>query len=233
MIIFSFSLFGTQALYNRGMIENAKILATRFPDARVQIYIAEDVPANTAWTLSTIPTVRLVPVKNKGIQNIFDRFLAIDDPDCSIMFVRDADSRVHERDIACIEDFIRSDKLLHIIRDHAWHGGTPILAGMWGIRRSALKGPMAAKIHRWLNRSKMPFHIYRGPPIKMPKQCDQQFLRDVIYPLLKGVALIHDRIGKFEDEVRTPFRVPIQDRLFCGQVHRYDGDGNEYTEFDP
>ena len=215
------------------MIENAKILAARFPEARVQIYIAEDVPANTVWTLSTIPTVRLIQVQNKGIQNTFDRFLAIDDPDCSIMFVRDADSRVHERDIACIEDFIQSDKLLHIIRDHAWHGWIPILAGMWGIRRSALRGPMAAKINRWLNRRQMPYAFYKGPPVKLPKQCDQQFLRDIIYLRLKDTALIHDRIGVMEGEIRTPFRVPIQDRFFCGQVHRYDASGNEYTEFDP
>jgi hypothetical protein len=243
MIIFSFSLFGTHAMYNRGMIDNATILAARFPEARVQIYIADDVPTDTAWTLSTIPTVRLIPVRNKGIQNTFDRFLAIDDPDCSIMFVRDADSRVHARDIACIEDFIQSDKLLHIIRDHAWHGGTPILAGLWGIRKAAMKGAMAANINRWLKRRQIPFAVYKGPaasvlgmqgpPVKLPKQCDQQFLRNVLYPRLKENALVHDRIGSMEGEVRTPFRVPIEDRLFCGQVHRYDASGNEFTEFDP
>jgi hypothetical protein len=219
------------------MIENANILSRHFPDARVQVYVANDVPSEILRQLSEIPRVRIVHVsRKKGILNMFDRFTAIDDPDCSLMFVRDADSRPHARDIACIEDFIQSDKMLHIIRDHYWHGFIHIPGGLWGIRKAAMKGTMAANIHRWLNRRQMPASVLgmqgmQGP--RLPPQCDQLFLRDVLYPRLKGNALIHDRIGTLEGEVRTPFRVPIEDRLFCGQVHRYDASGNEFTEFDP
>jgi hypothetical protein len=87
MLFFSFSLYGSADIYTKGMIENAKILSGRFPAARIQIYAAQDVPADIIRILSDIPRVNLVRVPNKGVQNTFDRFEAIDEPDCSIMFV--------------------------------------------------------------------------------------------------------------------------------------------------
>lgn len=205
-----------------GMIENARLLNQRFPEALVQIYVANDVPSDILEQLKEISTVRLVSVEHKpDARNMFDRFQSIDEPDCSIMFVRDADSRPHARDIACIEDFLESDKGLHIIRDHYWHS-TPLLGGLWGIRKSALSEKMATMIGRWLE-GKTDF----------PKQIDQMFLADTIYPLLKTNAMVHDRFAYYETgSALTPFRVEIKDRLFCGQVHRYDSSGNEYTEFE-
>jgi len=223
MIIFSFSLYGNEPMYIKGMIENVKLLETAHPDARIHIYIADDVLLETKITLMTYPNVKLIDVQRQpGIKNMFDRFLAIDDPECTIMFVRDADSRVHSRDLACIEDFINSDKLLHIIRDHTWHG-TPILGGLWGIKKAALAYSMKTLIDDWI-RSKTDY----------PKSLDQDFLKEVIYPYHRPNALIHDRVGFYEPPADlTPFRVAIKDALFCGQVHRYDSEGREYVEFDP
>ena len=221
MIFFSFSLYGSDIIYNKGMVINAKIISERFPTSRVQVYIAEDVPADTILELIELPNVKLKYVKNKqGILNMFDRFTAVDDPECSIMFVRDADSRIHERDIGCIEDFLISDKLLHIIRDHPYHK-SHIMGGLWGIRRSALEIPMSDMIEKWLS-DKIDFSYL----------IDQQFLREIVYPLLKSSAMIHDRFNLYESSDKlTPFRINIQDELFCGQVHCFDSDNNEYTKF--
>ena len=211
-------------MYTKGMIENARILHMRFPDARIQIYAADDVPTDILQHLSDMPRVKIQREANKrGILNMFDRFKAIDDPDCSIMFVRDADSRPHDRDIACIEDFLQSKKSLHIIRDHLYHGPIAIPGGLWGIRKSGLREPMRVTLAKWL----------RSTTRLVKKGDDQTFLRDRIYPLLKSNAMIHDRIRRLKGEIYTPFRVDIQGRLFCGQVHRYDASGVEYTEFDP
>ena len=206
-------------MYTKGMIENAKILGIRFPDARIQIYTADDVPNDIVCQLSEIPQVRIVRVpRKKGILNMFDRFTAIDDPDCSLMFVRDADSRPHARDLACIEDFIHSDKMLHIIRDHYWHGFIHIPGGLWGIRKGALNEPVSVKIKRWIRRI----------PVKND---DQIFLKYEIYPLLKTRAMIHDRTDRIKDS-NMPFRVAIADKMFCGQVYRFV-DSKEIPEFDP
>jgi hypothetical protein len=205
------------------MIINAKNISQRFPFFRTQIYIADDVPQDIRQTLQNIPSVRLVHVIRKdGIANMFDRFKAIDEPECSLMLVRDADSRIHDRDAACIEDFLTSDKDLHIIRDYPFHG-TPILGGLWGIRKSALTNPISTMIDKWI-----------GENTDFPKGIDQTFLAEVIYPLFISTALIHDRAGFYESsECHTPFRKPLVDRLFCGQVHCFNENGEEYAKCDP
>lgn len=221
-IIFSFSLYGDNPKYTKGMIINVQQLKKRFPDAIVQIYIASDVPTNIKDEIQTYPNVRIISIpRYPGTGCTFDRFEAIDTSDCDIMFVRDADSRIHERDAGCIEDFIAAtDKQLHIIRDH-FHHKDKIMAGMWGIRRGALPVPMSYLISKWRESHSTAYYT-----------ADQEFLRSLIYPLLSKKALIHDRYGYYKNtEELAPFRVPIVNNLFVGQVHLFDISGNEYTEF--
>jgi hypothetical protein len=222
-IIFSFCLYGDNPKYTRGMIINAGQIKQRFPDAIVQIYIASDVPVVIKDELNTYSNVRLVHTERKaGIGGMFDRFESIDCRDCDIMFVRDADSRIHERDAACIEDFILAkDKHLHIIRDHFYHKDR-IMGGAWGIRRGVLPEPISALIGKWRSSHSTEHYI-----------ADQEFLRSYIYPFLYKKALIQDRYGYYKhEEELTPFRMPIVNNLFVGQVHLFDMSGNEYTQFE-
>jgi len=221
----SFSLYGNDPMYTRGMIINANTIIQRFPFFRTQIYIADDVPQETITTLENIPSVRLISVNRKaGIENMFDRFKAIDEPECSLMLVRDADSRIHDRDASCIDDFLSSNKDLHIIRDHPFHN-VPILGGLWGIRKTALSNTILSMIETW---------IYIKNVKDFPKGIDQDFLSEVIYPLFLSSAIIHDRCGFFEPgESQTSFRKPLVDRLFCGQVHCFNENGEEYAKCDP
>jgi hypothetical protein len=222
-VVFAFSLYGDKRKYTEGMVANAHQISERFPNARIQIYVADDVPADTIEKLNTYANVRIVPVaRAEGTQNTLNRFMAYDDPDCDILFSRDADSRVHERDAACIEDFIASDKLLHIIRDHKGHT-VRIMAGMWGLRKKALGQPMTSLIHEWL--------ASHGNPTRYG--CDQAFLAQVVYHALVGCAMIHDSVGYFKDtETICPFRVPLTGKLFVGQVHGFTEAGEEMYEYD-
>ena len=220
MIVFSFSLYGSAPKYTRGMICNAQQLAISFPAARVNVYIASDVPSDIYDILAAMPNVHLISVPRRpGSAGMFDRYRAIDEPDCDVMFVRDADSRVHARDIACIEDFLATpDKLLHIIRDHKYHT-CKIMGGTIGMRKAAIgRKSMSERISTWINRDQY--------------MMDQHFLVSEFYEALKPVALIHDRFGRYDStEKLTTFRVPIYDNLFVGQVHDYREDGSEYTQF--
>ena len=203
------------------MVINARQISARFPDARIQVYIADDVPADISDRLSSFPNVRLIHVKRlTDTQNTLDRFNALDE-ECDVLISRDTDSRVHDRDAACIEDFLASNKLLHIIRDHRCHG-VRILAGMWGLRKRALTQPIQPIIQSWL--------ASHGNPSRYG--CDQMFLAHVIYPALVGQAMIHDSKGHFrqnESELQ-PFRVPIIGKLFVGQVHDFNEAGEEFLE---
>lgn len=220
-IVFAYSLYGDKPTYTYGMIANAKILKEKFPDARVQVYIADDVPAHIHAELAAQPNVRLVPVPRRDqTANTLDRFRAIDDDDCDIMFVRDADSRVHARDIACIEDFLASPShIMHIIRDHKYHT-EKIMACSWALRK--LPVPLSPLIDVW---------IRTRPSVYMT---DQWFLAQCVYPRYVSSAMIHDRYHRFEPaEKHTPFRVPIEGKLFVGQVHKISDTGEETLVYDP
>jgi len=220
MIVFSFSLYGENPKYTHGTLANARIIKERFPAAKMYVYAAESVPADIKEQLKTMAHVRLIPVSTrKGSQGMFDRFLAIDDPECDIMFSRDADSRIHDRDAACIEDFIAdSSKLIQIIRDHKHHC-FHILGGTFAIRKEAMTTSMSSLVTKG---SQNGFHY----------GCDQNFLATEFYKKFLKRAQIYDRYAMFEPQsVLTPFRVPIKDNLFVGQVHLFREDGTEYTEF--
>lgn len=221
MIVFSFSLYGANPKYTHGALANARIIKERYPAAKMYVYAADSVPADIKEQLKAMAHVRLIPVPSrKGSQGMFDRFLAIDDPECDIMFVRDADSRIHERDAACIEDFIAApSKLIQIIRDHKYHSFR-ILGGTFAIRKEAMSTTMSSLIAK---ASQYGFHY----------GCDQNFLVAEFYKKFLNRAQIYDRYSMFEPQgILTPFRVPITDNLFVGQVHLFHEDGTEYTEFD-
>lgn len=221
MIVFSFSLYGANPKYTHGTLANARIIKERFPDAKMYVYAAESVPADIKEQLAAMPHVRLIPVPTReGSQGTFDRFLAIDDPECDIMFVRDADSRIHERDVACIEDFVADpSKLIQIIRDHIYHIYR-ILGGTFAIRKEAMSTTMSSLIAKASQ-----YGSHYG--------CDQDFLVAEFYSKFLDSSQIYDRHSHFEPPHKlTPFRVPIKDNLFVGQVHLFREDGIEYTEFD-
>jgi hypothetical protein len=139
-VVFVFSLYGEKPRYTVGMVDNARMLLAAFPDAIVKIYVASDVPAYVKDVLVRYPNVRIVHVpRMRGIHNMYDRFRAYDDDDYDILFVRDADSRVHLRDQDCIRQFCASDRMFHIIRDHKSHEQL-IMGGMWGARKGAIRG---------------------------------------------------------------------------------------------
>jgi hypothetical protein len=222
MIYFSFSLYGTLPKYTRGMLANVEILQRRFPDACVAIFTADDVPCEIIETLHSYPQVTVIPTPRKvGCEGMLDRFLAIDLSDCDVMFVRDADSRVHERDAACVEDFLAApDRLLHIIRDHRFHTHV-ILGGMWGIRKEGLIEPMSTSLERW-----------KSSHDRAAYMADQYFVENTFYVRLLSATMIHDRYTQYEpDEKKSPFRVPIVEEMFVGQVHDYEEDGREKVIF--
>lgn len=214
-ILFSFSLYGNQDKYTKGMIANCQLIKERFPSARIIIFLANDVPAHYGEQLSTFSNVTIKHVERKrGLQNSYDRFEVMDEPDIDIVFFRDADSRVNERDACCIEDFINDSRALHIIRDHAWQTNL-ISAGMFGLRKSLFPYNMGELMKTWLSK-----HTDVG------YGSEERFLAHMIYPQLRHSMLVHDRSHRYRHELTVPFRSPIINSDFIGQTHDIDADGN-------
>ena len=133
---------------------------------------------------------------------MFWRFLSADSDD--VVVSRDTDSRITQREVDAINEWLESDKDFHIMRDHPFHG-TQILGGMWGCRNGILRG-----ITEWINNyNKGDFW-----------QVDQNFLKEVVYPKVKYNAIVHDEF--FE---KKPFPTKRKPREFVGQA--FNGDDSE------
>lgn len=222
-IVFSFSLYGNMPKYTRGMVANAREIARRFPGTKVWVYYCADVPKSTVETLRCMRHVRMLLVERKaGCGNFMSRFQAMGDPSVDVMIVRDADSRVYDRDAACITEFLNdSEYILHIVRDHLCHRFV-MLGGMWAIRRPALIYAPALLA---------PVHMESGKHYGM----DQDFLRDHVYKPIIGqcpeCVLIHDEKHQREYKevangatVRSFPYTGAEKKDFVGQSYDYRND---------
>jgi len=218
--VFSFTLFGSADKYCKGMLRNVALIEAAFPSWEIWIHIGNDVPESIIHSLEQHPSVKLIYTNEVGMVNKLYRFFPIDDSTVGVCCVRDADSRILDRDISCIKDFIESDKLFHIIRDHPNHHH-PILAGTISIKKGLINN-----IHGL-------FCQYREKNDVTTFWNDQDFLKAIFYPRVLAVSMIHDDLQQFEPySMKTPFKVPINTGLdFIGQVYEYDENGNEYPKF--
>lgn len=219
--VFSFTLFGSDNKYCKGLLRNIEIIQEKFPTFETWVYIGNDVPPEILTSLNLSEKVRCFYTNEIGMVNKFYRFFAIDDPSVEVMFVRDVDSRIHARDISTIHDFLQSDKLFHIVRDHPNHFHK-ILAGCFALR----KGLMASSLFEV-------FQDYRKRNEVTTFWNDQEFLAKTFYPYVLPVSMIHDDLQEFEeDEYKIQIKSPIGDGLdFIGQVYEFDSNGKEYPKF--
>jgi hypothetical protein len=220
--VFSFSLFGSAQKYSKGLLENVHIINKYFPEWHTYIWIGDGVSEDILVELHEQKNVKLIGTNEEGLVNMSYRFFSIDDPEVQIMCVRDADSRINARDRACIEEFVNSEKLFHIIRDHPNHHHT-IMGGMWGMKKGLIDRKLQDAFQEWRMRNKAT-EFWN----------DMDFLRSLFYPFCVPYAMIHDEIQHFEpQEWLTPFSVPLDDakQHFIGQVYEFDTDGKEYPKY--
>lgn len=220
--VFSFSLYGSAEKYWHGMYKNIELIHQQFPEWFIYIWIGEGVPEDVILQLSDSKNVQLISTNESGHINMSYRFFSIDYPEVEIMCVRDADSRITARDAACIEDFVNSDKLFHIIRDHPNHHHC-IMGGIWGVKKQFMNVNLQLVFKQWKQRNSAT-EFWN----------DMDFLRSTFYPHCIPHSMIHDELQQLEpQEYHTPFRIPLdnQKQHFIGQVYEFDSEGKEYPKY--
>lgn len=216
--VFSFSLFGSGEKYWRGLLVNIDKIKEFFPGWEIYVWYGGGTPDTILERVKNIPEVKLIPTNETGLINMSYRFFSIDDPEVEISIIRDADSRIYERDRMCIEDFVNSDKLFHIIRDHPNHHHR-IMGGMWGIKKGLLQAKLYDIFLEW-KKQNTATEFWN----------DMDFLRDIFYPHVLPFAMVHDEIQRFEvEEMKSPFRYPLDEKKqhFIGQIYHFDETQNE------
>lgn len=184
MYYISYSLFGSDRRYMDGLLQCIAANRLLYPEWECIVYYDESI--NPKW----IKELEREPVKiePRGARTKWDglywRFEVYDRSDCECAIIRDTDSipDVRERDLTL--EWLRSEKKIHIIRDHPNHNW-PINAGMWGAR-----GTFPFKFQTVINKWKW----------KQAKCGDQHLLRRVIYRKYYKESFIHTCYIAFKGE---------------------------------
>jgi protein O-GlcNAc transferase len=197
MRVVSFSLWGELPKYNAGAVRNAALCREMYTGWTARFYVGTSVPAETLRALRALDAQVIEMDEPGDWRGMFWRFEAASDPAVEAMISRDCDSRLNRREAAAVAEWMASDAAFHIMRDHPAHC-TPILGGMWGVKAPLLRDCAA------LIRPFAPGDFW---------QADQDFLRAIVFPRVKRVALVHDEW--FDGR---PFPTPRRGLEFVGQV---------------
>jgi hypothetical protein len=204
--VICFSLWGNEYRYIGGAFQNVELAKIFYPDWICRFYMGGDVEEDTVSKLSKNSNVEILKMEDKcNWTGMFWRFLAAADPTVDVMLSRDADSRLHQREKAAVDEWLSSDKQFHIMRDHQYHS-VPILGGMWGCKKGMLSN-LTQAIEKY----------EKGDFLGV----DQNFLGEHVYPFVAGYSLVHDEF--FE---RKPFPKESgerNDEHFVGQAYYGDG----------
>lgn len=211
----SFSLWGNSPVYCAGAIKNVELKTQFYKDWDFIIHYDKTVPFKYIDKLNELDCI-LINQDNSKVNPYFWRFLSSEDYDVTIF--RDCDSRISLREEAAVNEWILSNKRIHVMRDHPAHiipypcYKPAILAGMWGIMKRDDYN-LNIDIIKFLTNNKTEYSY----------GLDQLFLLDV-FNKFENDALFHD-----EFYLKTKFPTERIDYHFIGE--RFDENdirGNDF-----
>ncbi|WP_126248395.1 O-methyltransferase [Chitinophaga rhizosphaerae] len=198
--IISFSLWGSNPMYWVGAIKNIQLAKYFYPGWNCRFYIDKSSSNDLIDSIGENEAEIVLMDPAEPFAGLFWRFYAAEDAD--IMICRDADSRISDREVSAVKQWVRSGRHFHIMRDHQQHTAL-IMGGMWGCTN--IDGIKELIDHF---------------PYKSIKGMDQIFLAQNIYPQVKHSAMIHDSYNLFGDGIDFP--TPRTSDDFVGRVYRHD-----------
>ena len=190
----AFSLFNTPAKYSWGLLDNISLAKIHYPGWRVVVHVERGhyaIPRILAAGAEVIEHSKPV-----GLDGTFWRFETLADPRFERTLIRDADSRISDREAAAVREWIAAGTPLHIIRDAPSHYARPILGGMFGMKNGSLPGILDA-IEAWQP--------------KAPYGADEEFLAQTLSTLIPQ-ATVHGS-GKREIPLTLPSQHHIGQRV--------------------
>lgn len=132
MRLITFSLFGENPLYCAGAVENARLAKEIYSDWKARFYVAEDVPEEYINQLKDYDAEVVVCQRKSSYDGLNWRFRPFSDQSVDFWISRDCDSRLSWRERRAVDEWMQSDKSVHLMRDCHNHGYT-IMAGMFGV----------------------------------------------------------------------------------------------------
>ena len=121
-------------MYINGAYENLKLKNKYYKDWIFRFYVDNTVSDEVKDNIIQLGG-EIKDMTGITIPGMYWRFLPIQDNDVDLFIVRDIDSRISLREEQAVNQWIKSDKIMHVMRDHPHHY-YKILGGMWGFKNT-------------------------------------------------------------------------------------------------
>lgn len=210
----NFSIYGDNPKYLVGMTKNIELAKELFSDWIVRICYNESVPHYIQDHYRSYDNVELVDMSDRNFPGMVWRFLPLDS---DVFIVRDSDSRLSKRDLSAVNEWLNSDKTLHILRDHPHHNHK-ILGGMWGFKANN-NFDFDAELKNYFSEDN--YNLYQ-------RMLDMNFLREIVYEKYKDDSMVHDSLFDIDSHSQG-FSVKMDDYKFIGEI--FDENDNRSWEY--
>ena len=210
-------MWGDDPKYTVGALRNADLAMEFYPDWECWFYCAKDTPEKILTQLEKKKNCKIIRFDEPGQWKFaVKRFTAISEKDVERVIFRDCDSRFTKREVAAVNEWIESGKVLHVMKDHPYHGGFPILAGMFGLSN---------KFNFDMNTMLSVFEATRTDSNYY--HYDQMFLSDFVWRFYFRDCVYHDEIFKnlskgSEEDIRIPFPIKREGLEYIGEPLNQD-----------
>lgn len=209
--IISFSLWGNNPKYIVGAKRNVELTRKHFPGWSCRFYVDEETFNNfreEMGELFGLGGVQLIlKDKARDINPLLWRFQVANEKDVNLFLIRDCDSRPSEREKIACEDWLVSGKTYWVCRDHPNHL-RPIMGGLWGGKAGKLPDIETTYLD-WFEKTGINYEA---------QDIDQEFLAQVIWPIIKKNCLQHDAFHSDKFPGSIDFPTERKDLCFLGEV---------------
>lgn len=186
--IVSYSLYGNDPRYLDGAVENSKLIKTVYPGWTMRVYYDQSLPSSMIEFLRN-QEVELIDMTRSEIKNEMSwRFLPAAEIDLERFISRDIDSRLSQRELLAVQEWIDSGKPFHVLKDHPSHSGYSISGGMWG----AVGGSLP-EIKKWIV----------GDALSQDYMYDMIFLDKHVWPeMQRAGVMMHDSFSCDQEKTK-------------------------------
>jgi hypothetical protein len=193
--VISFSLWGAVPFYAYGAMINLVLSRTVYPGWSCRFYVDGTVPAAcTAFLRENGADVRDIANEYPGV-GLFQRFLVMNDSTVGRFLVRDCDARLSAAEADLVRQWIDSGLPFHAVRDHVMHN--ELMIGCTWAGRTDCGIDIVELMRRYFT---------NGPTAKYGH--DQRMLGLMLWPLIRGHVLVHDKYYRLPGVNTLPLHDP-------------------------
>jgi len=201
--VISFCLWGNIKRYVYGLIRNIEIASKLYPDWICYVYLhSKSVNPNVISIIKKFHNTKVFLKNDDYIRPkrfMLWRLEPILDINVELFISRDIDTRIQLREILAVDEWVKSKKILHIMRDHPQHY-PKILGGMYGIRPH-----FNMRKKDWLDSIEKFYEIYGE------STDDQKYLELYLYNSIDSKNIfIHDEIKRYEKDNCHPYPIKYE-----------------------